>query len=402
MTSAAGEPNFCNSAWLIKVDDEGKPGKLPRGVDLRGAFDTSDYQVLIVANKFQTGFDQKKLVAMYVDKKLSGVTAVQTLSRLNRTYPPSKDNVFVLDFVNDPAEILAAFAPYYRTAQLTNVSDPNIIHDLQNKLDASRIYTESEVDAFALAYFDPSSKQKDMQARIAPAVDRYRVRRRTALEENNKVELDALDIFRKDLGSFVRAYEFLSQIIEYGDTDLEKRNVFFKHLLPWLKSENEQEPIDLTTVELTHYRLNDLGKMSIRLGEAKAEYKLSPITEVGSARPQEPAVAHLSELVAQMNELFAGDLTDADLITYAQHIMGKMLENDKLAKQAATNSKEQFALGDFSNVFIETVIEGLDNYNNMAEQVLNQDKTRKGFESMVLDLVYKEFEQLRKQQASQT
>lgn len=365
------------------------------GRDLRRAFDATEYQLLIVANKFQTGFDQKKLAAMYVDKRLAGVTAVQTLSRLNRTYAPLKEKVYVLDFVNDPAEILAAFAPYYRTAQLANVSDPNIIHDLQTKLDETRLYTDGEVDAFTQAYFDPSSKQKDLQARIAPAVDRYRLRRRTAKEEGDKVALDALDIFRKDLASFVRTYEFLSQIIEYGDSDLEKRNVFYKHLMPWLKSENENEPIDLSSVELTHYRLNDLGKRAIPLKENQAEYKLTPLSELGTAHPQDPIMAPLSELVAQLNELFAGDLTDADLITYAHHISSKMLESDVLAKQAASNTKEQFALGDFSNVFMDTLIEGLDNYQSMAEQVLNQESTLRGFQALILDLVYQGFERMK-------
>src|SRR5262245_46497430 len=183
-----------------------------KGRDLRDAFDTDEFRLLIVANKYQTGFDQKKLCGMYVDKKLAGVAAVQTLSRLNRTMP-GKDETFVLDFVNNADEILHAFQPYYETAELANVSDPNIIHNLQMKLDQARIYTPSEVDAFAQAYFDPKGGQKQLQAYISPAVDRYRDRWKTATEANKKQELDALDIFRKDLGSFVRVYDFLSQII---------------------------------------------------------------------------------------------------------------------------------------------------------------------------------------------
>ena len=197
--------------------------------DIRKAFDTKEYQILIVANKYQTGFDQPLLVAMYVDKRLADVTAVQTLSRLNRI-SPGKTQTFVLDFVNKPEEILAAFVPYYRTAQLSDVSDPNIIHEIQNKLDAARIYTESEIEVFSQADFDPKGTQKQLQARIAPAVERFRVRQKEAVQANNKEELDALAIFRKDLGSFVRAYEFLSQIFDYGDTDLEKHNVFYRHL----------------------------------------------------------------------------------------------------------------------------------------------------------------------------
>ncbi len=250
--------------------------------DIRTAFAGDEFRILIVANKFQTGFDQPLLAAMYVDKRLAGVTAVQTLSRLNRTYP-GKTQTFVLDFVNKDEEILAAFAPYYRTAELAGVSDPNIIHALQNKLDGERIYTEAEVDAFCAAYFDPKGTQKQLQARIAPAVDRFRVRLREAEESGDKAALDALGIFRKDLGSFVRAYEFLAQIFDYGDTDLEQRAVFYRHLQPWLKVENARTPIDLSAVELTHYRMQDLGQRAIKLEEERAEYKLPPLGEVGTA-----------------------------------------------------------------------------------------------------------------------
>lgn len=367
-----------------------------RGQDLRDVFDTKDYQILIVANKYQTGFDQPKLVAMYVDKRLAGISAVQTLSRLNRT-APGKTDTYVLDFVNHPDEIQAAFAPYYRTAELAAVSDPNIIHDLHSKLDAAHIYTRSEVEAFARAYFDPKGKQEQLQAYIAPAVDRFRERYTTAKEDRDRGELDALEIFRKDLGSFVRAYEFLSQIFPYDDTDLEKQHVFCKHLIPWLKTGKDGKRLDLSAVELTHYRLQDLGKRSLQLKDGDGEYKLKPLTELGTATPQDPHLVSLSAIIEQMNELFAGDLSEADLVTYAQHITGKLLENDVLAKQAANNSKDQFALGDFSTVFVDTVIEGVDNYQSMAEQVLTNTSTRKGFERLVLDLVYRGFEQMRQE-----
>jgi type I restriction enzyme R subunit len=362
-----------------------------RGVDLREAFDTEAYQLLIVANKFQTGFDQSQLVAMYVDKRLAGVTAVQTLSRLNRKHP-GKTDTFVLDFVNKQEEILSAFLPYFKTAQLSGVSDPNIIHDLQAKLDATRIYTPSEVDAFALSYFDPKDGQKQLQAFVAPAVDRYRERRKKALEKGDKKALDALDLFRKDSLSFVRVYEFLSQIINYADSDLEKHCVFLRHLLPWLKPGNEKEPIDLSAVELTHYRLKDLGKRRIQLGDEDGEAKLKPLTEIGEGVPRDPEQVYLSEIITRMNTLFEGELTDADLLNYAHHVRDKMLESEVLAQQAATNSKEQFALGDFNTIMMDAVIEGLDNYQSMASQVLGSEKVKKGFADLLLELVYGTFQ----------
>ncbi|HRW09274.1 MAG TPA: type I restriction endonuclease [Caldilineaceae bacterium] len=367
------------------------------GQDLREVFDRPEYQILIVANKYQTGFDQPKLVAMYVDKKLSGVSAVQTLSRLNRT-ETGKTDTYVLDFVNHPDEILAAFAPYYRTAELATVSDPNVIHDLHSKLDAAHIYTRSEVEAFARAYFDPKGKQEQLQAYVAPAVDRFRDRYVQAKEDGDRAELDALEIFRKDLSSFVRAYEFLSQIFPYDDSDLEKQYAFCKHLIPWLKTGKDGKQLDLSAVELTHYRLQELDKRRLRVKDVDGEYKLKPLTEVGTAMPHDPNLATLSAIIEQLNTLFSGELSEADLVTYVRHITGKMLENDVLAKQAASNTKEQFALGDFSGVFEDTVIDGLDNYRSMAEQVLTSTATRKGFERLVLDMVYRGFEQMRQGQ----
>jgi type I restriction enzyme R subunit len=365
-----------------------------KGRSIREAFKTPQFQILIVANKFQTGFDQPLLAAMYVDKRLAGVNAVQTLSRLNRI-ALGKTVVYVLDFVNDAEEIRLAFAPYYRTAELAGVSDPNLVHDLQAKLDDARIYTPSEVDAFAAAALNPKGSQAQLQAYIAPAVDRFRDRQRRAQDGKDRLELDELILFRKNMTSFVRAYEFLAQIYDYGDTDLEKRCIFYKHLLPWLAVENLHQKLDLNAVELTHYRLQDLGLRRLQLKDEPGEYQLPPLTAVGSAQPHDPEMARLSEIIAQMNELFAGELSDADLLTYARHISGKMLENATLAQQAASNSQEQFALGDFEKIFHDTIIEGLDNYQAMAEQVLSREATRKGFARLILEMVYQGFEQAR-------
>ncbi len=202
-----------------------------------------------------------------------------------------------------------------------------------------------------------------------------------------------LEVFREDLTTFIRTYDFLSQIINYGDTDLEKRSTFYRHLLPWLKAENLNGPIDLSSMKLTHYRLQDLGKRRIRLDEkAGEEGKLKPMTDVGTAVPRDRQQASLSEIVEQMNNIFEGELTDADLINYAHHVRDKMLENEVLAQQATTNSKEQFALGDFHDVMMDSVIEGLDNYQSMADQVLNNEQVQKGFASLLLDLVYQAFQ----------
>uniref|UniRef100_UPI002621738D type I restriction endonuclease subunit R n=1 Tax=uncultured Halomonas sp. TaxID=173971 RepID=UPI002621738D len=212
-----------------------------KGRDLAEAFDTDDYNVMIAANKFQTGFDQPKLCAMYVDKKLQGVDCVQTLSRLNRLFPGKQ--TFILDFYNDEQEILDAFAPYYRKAELADVSDPQVVYDLQRTLDASGIYQWPEVAAFAKAFFDPKAPASSLSYYCRPAQDRFKHKYQALLEqlqiwkdarriaEQNgddkgvkraEQEIkeagttrDELDLFRKNLASFVRTYEFLSQIVTF-------------------------------------------------------------------------------------------------------------------------------------------------------------------------------------------
>ncbi len=359
-----------------------------KGRDIREAFKGDEYQVLIVANKYQTGFDQPLLCAMYVDKRLDGITAVQTLSRLNRT-APGKDTTYVLDFVNDPDIILAAFKPYYKRAELAGVTDPNLIHTLQNKLDDTRLYTDSEIETLVKAYFDPKVKQAVLQAALAPAVERFRVRWRAARDAGDKKALDELEIIRKDLASFVRLYDFLAQIINYGDTDLEKRAIFFRLLTPLLAIERlGEDGIDLSGVQLTHYRLKDQGTRRLNLKEEGGEFGLLPPGEVGSAESRDPLRAKLAEIIQRMNDLFEGELSEADLLSYANHIRDKMLENPTLGQQAQHNTKEQFALGDFQKVMLETVVEGLDNYQSMAGQVLGNERVREGFAAVLLDIVY--------------
>jgi len=293
--------------------------------------------------------------------------------------------------VNEPAAILEAFRPYHRTAELADVSDPNQIHQLQNKLDAARIYDEAEIAAFTRAFYNPKVRQRDLQAHIAPAVDRFRARWKSAADARDKKALDELDIFRKDLATFERLYDFLSQIINYGDTALESRAIFFRHLMPLLKTENLSDPIDLSAVQLTHYRLRHQGMSDLPLSAGGETEKLKPASAAGSAAPHDPQKALLSQIIARMNEIFEGELTDADLLNYATHVRDRMLENTVLEKQASINTKEQFALGDFQTALLGAVVAGLDSYQDMARQVLSSENVREGFAAVVLDLVYDAF-----------
>ncbi len=169
-------------------------------------------------------------VALYVDKKLSGVTAVQTLSRLNRT-ATGKDQTFVLDFVNEPGEILAAFETCYRSATLAENSDPNLIHAVRAKLDQALIYEESEVDGAAGAHAREEGNNAYSKW-LTPAQQRYSVQYRDALKLGDVGRVEELDLFRSDVNAFIRAYDFVAQIVNFHDIGLEKRSIFYRLLVP--------------------------------------------------------------------------------------------------------------------------------------------------------------------------
>ena len=359
------------------------------GREMREAFGEDDYQVMIVANKYQTGFDQPLLVSMYVDKKLSGVAAVQTLSRLNRTHP-GKDVTFVIDFVNKPDEILEAFVPYFKTAALSDVSDPNVIHDLQSKLDATLIYTAQEVDNLLNVYFNKPT-QAAISKCLQPAQSRFRDGLKAAIAANDLPEIERLEGFKKDVITFVRIYDFLSQIINYDDSELEKRSIFLKLLSRLLKSSVDLETIDLSDVELTHYQLRSKGLQNIPLTKVDPKALDPAFTDLGTTKPpKNDEEALFAEIIERVNKLFEGDqLTDADAVAVFNHVAGKMLENENLMEQAKANSEQQFgASPDFKKVLEEAVVACFENHQSMTKQILTNDRIRESFAELLLPFVY--------------
>ena len=385
-----------------------------KGRDIREAFKGDEYQILLVANKFQTGFDAPLLCGMYVDKRLAGIQAVQTLSRLNRSYEldgVKKDKTYVLDFVNESDEILAAFKTYYATAELSDATDPNIVLNLRSKLDAAGYYDEFEVNRVVEVELNPKSKQSDLQAAVAPVADRLvkrfaaaKVAYKDAQEAKDSKAtqaatdiMNALLLFRTDMTTYQRAYTFLSQIFDYGNTDFEKRSIFFKQLLRLLKFGREREGIDLSQVVLTHHNLKNKGKQAMKL--ADGEYpKLPPITEAGSGSVQEKEKAYLSAIISKVNDLFQGELTDNDKLVYINNvIMGKLLESQTLIQQATNNSKEQFANSpDLKTELMNAIIDALEAHTTMSTQALGSEAVRDGLRDILLGPA-KLYETLRKQ-----
>ena len=391
-----------------------------RGRDMLKAFDTNDYQIMLAANKFQTGFDQPKLVAMYVDKPLKGVECIQTLSRLNRIYK-GKDKTFVLDFVNDPEEVLAEFKVYFQTAELAGVSDPNLVYDIMEKLNTVGIYQWIEVENFVEAYNDKRSQQSKLVNICKPAVERFSVRYKEATHvmdiaraelekakaENNDKKIkfaensvknakkarDIIEVFKKDLISFCRYYEFSSQIVDFEDFDLEKLNIYAKHLHPLLRFGVLKDDIDLSDMAMTHYRLQGQREANLQLGHKVGEEPasfLAPTKKSSGATPKDAKTELLNEIISRMNELFVGDgLSEGDMINYANTIAGKVAENKIVMDQLRNNTKEQAMLGAFSESINDAIIQSMGVHENMAMKVLSNEAVAKGFAELMFDVLMK-------------
>jgi type I restriction enzyme R subunit len=429
LVAFSGEVTFSendpNSAGLVGekfTETTSNMNPLLKGRDMRKAFDTNSYQVMIVANKFQTGFDQPKLCAMYVDKKLGGVECVQTLSRLNRVYPGKKEaGTFVLDFYNDSEDILNAFQPYYQTATLSNVSDPNLIFDLYDKLRAAHIFRWQEVEQFCVAFFQKSKSNAAIANICKPAVERWKVRYKSAIEayrqakdlldrtrksddpvlianaENSfkdcKKEKDRLEIFKKDLGTFVRFYEFMSQIVDYDDKNLEKLSLFARNLRPMLReSMLDEDDIDLQGIVLSHYRLSKIKQQHLKLQDNDPDSKLEPGDGPGSATAKNRKEERLTQIIDRLNELFVTDkLTDRDLVNYALTVRDKVKENAMVMMQIANNSPEQAMLGDFPRAVDDAVLGSHEAHKEQMMQLLADPERAAGFAKVVFDLLRSEY-----------
>lgn len=370
-----------------------------RGRDIREAFKRDEYQILLVANKFQTGFDQPLLCGMYVDKRLAGIQAVQTLSRLNRAYP-GKDTTYVLDFTNDGNEVLEAFKTYYETAQLASTTDPNLVFNLRAKLDAAGFYDAFEVDRVVRVELEPKAKQGDLVAALEPVVDRLMKRyeayagalKAATLRQDKPAmkaaqdELDVLTLFKSDAGTFVRLYTFLSQVFDYGNTDIEKRAIFFRRLVPLLDFGRERPGIDLSKVVLTHHALKLRPQAPLILPGGEGP-KLPPIEEAGGGQVRERQTAYMAEIIERLNDLFHGELTDQDKLVYVNDVLlGKLLESVTLRQQAASNSKQQFATSpDLNTELVNAIISALDAHTAMSTQALNSPDVQRGLKEILLN-----------------
>jgi type I restriction enzyme R subunit len=326
---------------------------------------------------------------MYVDRKLGGIQAVQTLSRLNRAYP-GKDTTYVVDFVNDADKVLEAFQQYHKTAELAGVSDPNVVLDLRSKLDATGYYDQHEVERVAKVAINPKATQGDLDAAITPVSSRLLIRFKHAkqafaagadgdkAQQAAKNEMEALLLFKGDLGSYVRVYEFLGQMFDYGNTEIEKLYLFAKMLLPLLDYGRERDGIDLSALRLTHHRMRDLGQQKLNLGGGEDAPNLPAVTDVGSGQVQDKHKLRLEQIIAAINDLFEDEVTDGDAVTYVDSVLKtKLMESETLRAQAAANTKEQFESSPSLNEeLLNAIMDAMAAHQSMSKQALNSESIR--------------------------
>jgi type I restriction enzyme, R subunit len=391
------------------------------GRDLADAFDSPTYQVMIVANKFQTGFDQKKLVAMYVDKKVSGVEAVQTLSRLNRT-TAGKDTTYVVDFVNDAQTIQEAFLQFYRHARVLDVQDPNVVYDEKQAIEQAGILDEGEIERFAEAITERHVKHERLYALTQAATDRYNDRFRsltqrlgalerqiaTANAEGNTLavqqleearsqtakERDQLNLFRDGLQKFVRTYQFIAQIVDLGDPKLEAFADFVRLLRRRLDS-TPLDQIDISGLRMLQYgilkgekRTGVTDSVGLEVVDDK-DLLLPPRGGGGTAEPRDREKELLSELIRRMNEVFAADLADTDKIVFLVHISEKLRANERVVAQVMNNPREQALKGDLPTEAMKAVASAMTSHRTLARELLQEghDGRRELLFALLYDLI---------------
>ncbi|KPV44080.1 type I restriction endonuclease subunit R [Alicyclobacillus ferrooxydans] len=343
--------------------------------ELPDKFHSDEYRVLLVAEKYQTGFDEPLLHTMFVDKKLDGIKAVQTLSRLNRTCK-GKNDTFILDFVNDAESIQKAFQPYYEVTGLSDTTNPNILYDLQRELDTYQVYTEHEVMGVSKLEFSGKKKttktQEKLNAILDVAVERYK----------NELQKERQDDFKSTGMKFIRTYSFVLQIAPFIDVELHKLYVYLNFLLKKLPK-NQSESVYLADeIALQFYRNTMVFEGSIAL-EVQGGAQLNPTSHGGGGGKEEPT-DRLSAIINRLNERFGTDFTDTDRLSYEQ-IKEDIINDDDLAQKARSNTKDNFKFS-YEKAFLDIVIGRMGQNEKFFMKILEDSD----FKTAVMDFMFEE------------
>ncbi len=356
--------------------------------ELPKKFDSGEYQILLVADKYQTGFDQPLLHTMYVDKKLSGVKAVQTLSRLNRMHP-GKDDTFILDFANNTEDIKDSFQPYYEMTTVESTTNPNHLYDLKTVIEKAQIIWQSEIDNFCNVFFKSLKtmsvkQQSKLNAYIDPAVERYK-QLPEADENDDIINENTQDDFKHTLQVFTRLYSFLTQIMPFSDVELEKLYAYTRFLLKKLPRKNQADRFQLgDEVALEYYRLQKVGDSNIIL-EDQEEYGLDGVSTSGLRMSSEEKKA-LSEIINVLNKRFATEFAEADKLFFDQ-IESELVNDADLSQQAKSNSIDNFKFG-FDDVFMDKLISRMEQNQDIFAKMMDDKEFGVLVRDYMLEKVY--------------
>jgi type I restriction enzyme, R subunit len=338
-------------------------------------FNTDEFRILVVAEKFQTGFDQPLLHTMFVDRKLAGVHAVQTLSRLNRIHP-AKEDTFVLDFVNTTDEIEDAYRPYFDVTRATE-TDPNMLFDARDELDRFGVLRTNEIDAFARAYFAAAPDDKAAHARLYVHLDPARGR-------FDDLEPEDQEAFRKALKRFVQLYAFIAQIMPLHDTQMEKRYAYCRYLARRLPK-RDVGVLDLGELELTHLRIRESGKHRITLDDEEPD-DLSSFTGDGTGQDTLPGMEALSVVIGRINEAFGLNLDEGDLLHIESVTVG-MVDDRDVQLVASANTQEGFEVG-FEKRMVEAFVSRMDGDEKLTIKLLDDPEFKEQVRRSMLPIVY--------------
>jgi len=341
-------------------------------------FEEDPYRFLIVADKFQTGYDQPLLHTMYVDKPLSGIKAVQTLSRLNRAHPQKYDT-FVLDFMNDVDTIQKAFADYYRTTILSEETDPNKLHDLKTALDGAQVYSSEQVEEFVTLYL--AGEDRD---RLDPILDACVATYNSDLDENGQVN------FKGKAKAFVRAYGFLASVLPYSNAGWEKLSIFLNFLVPKLPAPTEEDLSRglIETIDMDSYRVEKQACIKIALPDADSE--IGPVPTDGGGRKPEPEMDFLSNIIKTFNDQFGNiDWKDGDKIrkVITEEIPSKV-SADKAYQNAMKNSDKQNARIEHDKALQRVIIELLTDHTELFKQFSDNPSFKKWLGDSIFAATY--------------
>jgi type I restriction enzyme, R subunit len=349
--------------------------------ELPDKFNSDEYKVLLVAEKYQTGFDEPLLHTMYVDKPLSGIKAVQTLSRLNRTCP-GKDDTFVLDFVNDLEDIKSSFQPYYETTGLEEITDPNILYDLQAELETYQVYTEEEVRSvneleIKSGFIKSAKEQSALNAWIDKGVERYK----------RDLSVDEKEAFKGSVTKFTRTYAFVLQIATFIDVELHKQYIYLNYLLRKLpRSKNGKEIYMADDVALQYYRNQKIFEGSIEL-EITGGQELKP-TSHGTKGVVEDEQVRLSSILDKLNDRFGTEFTETDFLSRDQ-VKADMLNSEDIQQKAINNTKDNFKFA-FEKSFMNFVIDRMGSNEKFFMKILENEEFKSYIMEDMMNEVYEE------------